>query len=243
MGVCEVNLIIVPVVVGRNMTKRCIKSLLAQDIGDVHVIVIDNGSEHCSAMLRAMQTLQMSIVTNVTRQGLNQVWNKMLGYAFDKQHLPHVLVVNNDTVLREDTYRMLRDDGGLFVTAVGQDGPVDQTDRMTLEELQQKRRPHPDFSCFLIRRECWDRIGQFNPEINAYCGDADYHLRMHRAGVEASSLPIPFEHVASGTLKQASIPLRDQILKEADADRAIFRRLYGCAVGDEAYYAMFKEPR
>lgn len=221
------------------MTRNCIRSLRAQDV-PVHILAIDNGSsDGCSALLRSLAGPDLTLVTHAKRQDLNRVWNWALDLAFNSMQLDYALVVNNDTVLREDTYRLLRDDGSLFVTAVGQSDPVEGTVRLPLEELQLTRRPHPDFSCFLIRRECWERVGKFDECFHAYCADGSYHLRMHRAGIGAWSLPIPFQHIASGTIKNASNALRDQINREAEEDRATFERMYGFAVGSDAYYREF----
>lgn len=428
------NLIIMPVVAGLNMTRDCVASLLDQDV-ETSVLAIDNGStDGCGQLLRSLASARVMIMSNVRREGLNATWNKWIRWAFAQEH-DHVLVVNNDTVLRHDTYRLLRDDGGLFVTAVGTSGPVlrapswrhaehhvklshftrqgleitgvvhvgtndgyeiehylglgasrvigfeplasaanlareryahdpvwifghglsDRAETLTLNiaagdgqgssflpetsgpepvahlsckvvrfdsltlslagintlvvdvqgmemqvlrgfgerlkeftflnvecsrkplyhgeyaaqevvdylvsqgfeqdspiedhndvmfvrkgaRLRDAMRPHPDFSCFLIRRECWERVGQFDERINAYCGDGDYHLRMHRAGVHAYCLPIPFTHIASGTAKAASPELVVELAREADEDRATFKQKWGFTVGSEEYYACF----
>ena len=125
-----------------------------------------------------------------------------------------------------------------------QDSPVEaHNDIMFIrqgERLHDRRRPHPDFSCFLMRQRVWQRVGGFDERIGAYTGDCDFHLRMHQAGVEAYSLSVPFEHVASGTLKNASDKLRDALASEADADRKVFRELHGCEAGSEEYNSRFK---
>ncbi len=217
------NLIIMPVVAGLSMTRDCVKSLLAQDIGEVRVLAIDNGSQDgVGSYLRTLPSRQVTLLTKHHRVGLNALWNECLTMAFDSLKLDEALVVNNDTVLHPCTFRLLRDDGGLFVTAVGQ-APGRE---LEIGDLT-KRRPHPDFSCFLITRECWEGVGPFDERIHAFFGDNDYHIRMHRAGIEAYSLPIPFTHIASGTMKLASNELRDAIQREADEDREMFRRKYG----------------
>jgi len=87
-----------------------------------------------------------------------------LRWAFSKG-AEHVLVVNNDVLLRPDTYRLLVADGSLFVTAVASDDPdcvkpVQQpSGRWDYAEPDPAgKRPHPTMSCFLIRRECWVKV-------------------------------------------------------------------------------------
>lgn len=230
------NLIVLPCVVSPSMTKDCMRSLLAQDIGDVRVLAIDNGSsDGVGSWLRSQQDERVQVISYAPRKSLNKVWNNALRLAFERWKLEYVLVVNNDTVLMPEAYRLLRDDGGWFVTCVG----VAPGQALTIGDLSEHR-PHPDFSCFLMRRECWEKVGEFDEEINAFYGDNDYHIRMHRAGVRAYCLQVPFTHIASGTLKNASNELRDQIQREAGEDRERFKRRYGFLPTDKEYEMEFK---
>ena len=106
-----------------------------------------------------------------------------------------------------------------------------------------EKQSHPDFSCFLIRRECWLRVGKFDEEMFAYCSDGDYHLRMDREGIDACSLAVPFYHERSSTIRHASNDLRDWLQQRADEDRETFKRKYGFAVGSDEYYAAFRSAR
>ena len=114
------NLIICPFVVGPQMTKNAIISMLGQDV-ECHVLAIANGSRDGTVQtVRAMvQHRRLHLVEYGTRYPLNKLWNEWIEYAFTRLHLDCVMVVNNDVVLRADTFRLLRDDGSLFVTAVG----------------------------------------------------------------------------------------------------------------------------
>lgn len=233
------NVAIVSVVVGAQMTKRCVDSLLAQDIGDMRVVIIGNG-----AIDGAMQALQarywnesrVDLVAHLEMRSLHMIWNDWIENVLCDE--PFVLVVNNDVELRPDTFRLLRDDGGLFVTgvSVGHRAGMAQCDPAS-------KRPHPDFSCFLIRRECWQRVGRFDEDLFTYCGDASYHLMMDRAGVDACSLAVPFYHERSSTMRLVHNDLRDWLQKRADEDRETFKRKWGFAVGSKEYYASFRSAR
>lgn len=230
------NTVVVPVVAGPQMTKRAIDSALAQDI-ETQVLVICNGAvsglpQYLTA--RYWNNERVQIIAYATMRSLNAVWNFAIGQVLARA--PHVLVINNDVELRTDTYRLLAADGGTFVTGVSVG---------TREEMEQgvdttSKRPHPDFSCFLIRRECWSRVGGFDEAFFAYASDADYHLRMDKAGVDAYSLAIPFYHERSSTIKLVSNELRDTLQARADADRLYFRRKYGFDVGSDQYYHSFR---
>lgn len=56
-----------------------------------------------------------------------------------------------------------------------------------IETLYATQRPHPDFSCLLIRSEVADAVDWFDEAyFPTFCEDyPDMHVRMHRAGIRA----------------------------------------------------------
>lgn len=216
------------------MTQAAIESALAQDIGDVWLYAIDNASTDGTGDYLRTLGVRTTVVAHMRPQGLSRVWNEALTLAFDSLRLEHALVINNDVILRTDTYRLLRDDGGLFVTGVG----VGIREQMTSCDPM-SHSPHPSFSCFLMRRECWERVGEFDEGMRIWASDGDYHLRMHNAGIEACSIAVPFGHEVSATLKLADDGERDRLHKVADADRAYFKSKWGCEIGSDDYYKRF----
>jgi GT2 family glycosyltransferase len=220
---------------GLELTKRCIRSVLDQDI-DVVIYVIDNDTEDGHKDILASYPKNKVLNWRFTpAKGVSASWNFGLEYLFDTAQCEKVLVLNNDTELKRETYRYLDLDGGPFVTAVS----VDNIDGIK-GGWAPSRRPHPDFSCFMIRREVWQKVGKFDESMVLYASDADYHLRMHQAGIHAYTIGIPFYHVASGTLKSAPEAERQRIQQQADMDRDTFERKWGCRVGSEHYYRLFE---
>lgn len=232
------NVIIMPAVRGRDMTKACVESCLAQDIGDVWLYAIDNASTDGTGEYLQTLGVRTTVVSHMRPQGLHKVWNQALTLAFDSLRLDYALVVNNDVILRTDTYRLLRDDGGLFVTGVGVGSVAD------MEKCDPTAHsPHPSFSCFLIRKEAWERTGEFDEQMYVYCGDGDYHLRMDALGIDACSIAVPFGHEVSATMKLAENEERDRLGALADKDRATFESKWGCSVGSDEYYKRFRHSR
>lgn len=229
------NVIVMPTRNCNALTRDAVRSCLAQDIqGGVEVWCMDDGSS--DGVRQWTQTLHPRVRTFCRpNAGVSKLWNAALTHAFDILGVPHALVVNSDVRLRPDAYKRLVDDGGLFVTCVGTSSGANWPGG----EPSGETRPHPDFSCFLIRRECWQRVGAFDEQMRIYTSDGDYHLRMHQVGIDAYCLDLPFFHYASGTLKQAEPEDRDRILAIAQADREAFERKWGWAMGSGDYYKAF----
>lgn len=211
------------------LTKNAVRSVLEQDI-PVQLHVVDNDSQ--DGTTEFLQSCVTHLETFRPALGVSAGWNFALDRIFRKWD--HALVVNNDVVLRPDTYRELLADGGDFVTAVSVDNVAG-----IQGEWRKAPRPHPDFSCFLIRKNVWDKVGAFDESMHLYASDGDYHLRMHKAGIEAYTIGIPFFHYASGTLKTASPGEKAMIQAQADRDRYRFEMKWGVKVGTAPYYAIF----
>lgn len=235
------NWIVCPVRDGLHYTKAAMKTFLAQDIGEVSVLFVDNASTDGTREWTWGLPDRAHLFHFEGPLSVAASWNTALSFVFNwRREVPnsHALVVNNDVLLRPDTYRLLVEDGGLFVTAVGRNDP--ECVRELTPPRPDAKRPHPDFSCFLIRRECWERVGAFDERFeSAYCEDSDYHVRMHRAGIQASCLDLPFYHAGAGTIKSAEPKEARRISEQADRNRALFKQIYGVGVGSPEYYRLF----
>ena len=62
---------------------------------------------------------------------------------------------------------------------------------------------------------------------------------MHRAGIEAICLDLPFYHIGAGTLKNASPEEQKKTQDQAGRNRAYFKRQVGVEIGSPEYYALF----
>lgn len=222
------------------LTKAAVASVLEQDV-PVTLFVVDNHSTDGTA--EWLETQPVIVNRFKPALGVSAGWNHGLNNIFRRRdpriqipgfNADHCLVVNNDVVLRPDTYRELLADGGPFVTGVGVD---------TIEaiggEFWKSSRPHPDFSCWLIRREAWEKVGCFDERMHLYASDADYHVQLHLAGISAYTIGLPFYHYASGTLKSAHPAERARIEAQADKDRDAFEQKWGCRIGTPEYCRMF----
>jgi len=161
-------------------------------------------------------------------------WNEFLDYAFIRKW-DHVLVVGNDTILAPWTYSALLSADVSFVTGVDVAlGPLpDKPDVFPLS-------PHPDFSCFLIRRECWEKVGPFDERMKNYFSDNSYHIEAHRKGIQLWKAGIPYNHQRSSTTLRASVEERVELNAQYGRDRDVFRSIYGCLPEEKAYEDLFR---
>lgn len=234
----KLNWIIMPIFEQLALTRDAVKSCLEQDIGNVRVLcVLDKATDGVGQYLRSLHP-QVQVVA-MPGCGVSKGWNAALSHVIDFREADAALVVNSDVRLRPDAYRRLLSDGGLFVTCVGTSSGA----KFPGEEPSGRKRPHPDFSCFLIRKECWQEIGQFDEAMRIYTSDLDYHIRMQQAGIDAMCLDLPFFHYSSGTLKTVDEADRDRILKQAQIDREAFEKKWRVVPGSSEYYKLFQSQK
>jgi hypothetical protein len=203
------NWVLMPYVDNLVMTQQALFDVLDQGgLADLQVLAVDNGSRSRELPIQDdprvhywhFQPALLSLAT-VWNTALDMVW----GTGAD-----HALVVNNDVRLPYRIYADLLEvqqcTEAWFVSAcnVGEawyPGMLRQSSAITESLLAS--RGGPDFSCYLMTREChtWFRFDeQFIP---AYHEDNDYHRRLQLAGFgdKIFSVPIPYLHFGSGTLR------------------------------------------
>lgn len=225
------------------LTKRCVESVRGQDV-DTVTLVIDNGStdgtvEWLTSEPYPYETFYGSI--EGANHGVSKGWNWGLRHFFEERvgDQDHVLVVNNDTILPPWFYSTLLSYEGPFITGVS----VDQMEQISgPPSCIGSLRPHPDFVAFLIRRECWEKVGPFDERMVMYAQDLDYHIRAHKLGVPLMNCGCPIYHEHSSTLKKAPLWERRKIEEQANRDRQVLREKWGVSAGGPDYAAIFKEP-
>ncbi len=178
-----------------------IDSVLAQTI-PVRIFAINNASKDNTPFVLKSLSNKHIVVSFNPQLGVAGAWNFGLNYLFNKEKVGQVLVVNQDIILRPDTYETLLAENADFVTAVS---TQNSSSSALCGQYRRSRRPHPDFACFLIQKGCYQRTGQFDETyFPAWYEDNDMHIRMAKVGIEAYCIDLPFYHYAAGTMKNAS---------------------------------------
>jgi GT2 family glycosyltransferase len=215
------------------LTKRCVESLRKQEI-ETSLFVIDNGST--DGTWEWLSREQFQFIHYRENAGVSHGWNLGLSILFDKAgslRCNHVLVVNNDTILPPWFYFELLGYDVPFVTGVS----VDSMDAIKDTAPELPLQPAPDFSAFVIRRDCWEKIGPFDEGMKFYAQDADYHIRACHEGMPLMKANVPFYHERSSTLRLAPEKERQEIEQQANRDREYFYKKWGFTVGSPEHYA------
>jgi hypothetical protein len=171
--------------------------------------------------------------------GVSRGWNQGLSELMKWGSVEHVLVIGNDTVLAPWTYRILLETSQKyrlpFVTGVAVDNMEQAMQTPEVDPITY----NPDFSCFLITRECWQQVGPFDEGMKHYSSDQDFHIRAHRRGVRLCKASVPYYHERSSTIRLASPEERMEIEAQANMDRAYLRQKWGVSAGGADYEALF----
>lgn len=216
------------------LTRRSFVSVACQDIA-TSPFIFDNGSSDGTA--EWLSELGIDCVVLPENTGVSHGWNSGLSIAFE-EGAKHVLCVGNDTWLAPWVYSELLSYDVPFVTGVAVDNMEQANQRPDRVPLTQ----NPDFSCFLIRRDCWEKVGPFDERMKHYCSDCDFHVRAHRMGIPLYKASVAYYHERSSTLNNAPPKERIEIQEQANRDREVFRSIYGCLPGTMNYDLLFAIP-
>lgn len=216
---------IMPFVGNPEMTIAAAQDVLAQTLTPT-LLLIDNGTPG----RKDFDPVQAWALTDGVRDrvftwsypagfpSLAGIWNRALAFVW-AAGADRAWVVNNDVRLHPRTLEVLSGvldvEAAWFVTAnnVGPAGwnlflqqyanaGADPDDFLRQLVGDPVRHAGPDFSCFVISREC-HRWFQFDERFEpAYHEDNDYHRRLELAGLGAQIFGVgfPYLHLGSGTV-------------------------------------------
>jgi glycosyltransferase involved in cell wall biosynthesis len=224
---------------GLTYSRPCLKSLQRQTEQPLLILAVDNSSnDGTAAWLRAEQRNDpnLRVMTHGEPLSVAAMWNRALEWGW-KQGFEEATVINNDTCLLPSTV-------GFLQSRQPQAGMTTCISVRSMEELAQPEDPKvsqgPDFSCYLIRQWAWKRIGGFDESYKiAFGEDCEAHVRMHRLGIEALNVGLPFYHVGSGTLKLCDPWEGSRVRRQADRNRQSFFSKWGKAIGTKGYEELF----
>lgn len=242
--------VIMPFYGALDLTRQAVRDVLQQSL-PVELLLIDtHPTAESRALCRDLRLASSHIWSwhhDPPLPSLAATWNYALNTIW-AGGATEAWVVNNDVRLPHRLYQDLLEvqaqTGGWFVTAANvrdawYDGMLGQSPAITPSLLA--TRGGPDFSCFLITRECHQWF-QFDEQfIPAYFEDNDYHRRLELAGFgdRIFSVSLPYLHYGSGTL-QHNEGLRKDWGPKFDACRQYYARKWGGLPHQETYQVPFQ---
>ena len=231
--------VIIPVInLWEKYTKQCIDSVKSKN-HELRILLIDNAStDETSREAGAMVSSTFSHKRNEERWSVSKSWNYGIKDAWERG-FDYVLVLNNDILLNPDCIDNLVDrfekdvkgkDGLAWARQPGDIVLVSAMDvRGECKEPQNvlaidsktvtaEEAPHPNYSCYMINKKCWDIVGEFDEGFfPAYYEDNDHHRRIKLAGLQAIVYPPAlFYHYGSRTQNEA---LEKPIVDSSNTER------------------------
>jgi hypothetical protein len=241
-----------------SQTEQAIRDCLAQtDLpSPPQVLAIDNGAPtELREALDRWATKEPRLHAwhhRPSLPSLSATWNAALDFVWG-QGGEVALVANNDVRLAPNTYYELASIFGhtkaLFASAVGRrEGDFDLSERHQVQYTAPGddgwgdviNKGGPDFSCFVISRECHEAYPFDERFTPAYCEDCDYHRRtmLGGDGSRIFSVNLPYLHYASGTIN--SEPEKALAwAKRIEQSRAHYVRKWGGDVNHERFTIPF----
>lgn len=225
---------------GLRYTRACLDSIQGHK---ADTLILDNGSTDGTQQYLFAQHDKGwgSIILGCKFPSLAAAWNHGLTQVFNNSTYNSALVINNDTELLPEMGWTLY--GTLMSppkTGLVSGVSVRSTVELEIPKEITAPTPHPDFSCFLLSKQCYEDVGPFDERfLGAYCEDCDYHVRIHRAGYRAVAINFPFLHHECGTLKSANDVRAKEILDMADQNRERFYKKWGKRIGTPEYDELF----
>jgi GT2 family glycosyltransferase len=207
----------------------CVRSVQANQIGEMQIVVIDNGSTDCSVeMLKQHFGDTIQLLSSSENLGFAAGANLGIQHALC-EGAQSVLLLNNDTIVDAEMVIHLlsamakRPEAGIVAPViyyhdnpgrVWQIGsqehrwlpiPVGVSQRVLSGAAQAPFRLDYVTACgMLVRRSVWEAVGQFDVRYFMYFEDADFCRRVRYAGLEIWCAPQArmWHRVSSSARKQ-----------------------------------------
>jgi len=238
--------VVMPVLAHPVYTKAAISDVLAQTV-PCRLLVVNQGVE--DPFRRELERIaeDSDRVFVWSHQpplpSLAATWNEALNFCWACGALA-TLVVNNDVRLAPNTLELLWGEltraNALLVTAIGVTKEQFQPGQLHLQATD--GHGGPDFSCFLVHRECHARYPFDERFVPAFCEDLDYHRRLmlDGEGDRIYSINLPYLHYASTTLKSLDPKVRARIEAQiVHGARAYYAKKWGGSENKETFTAPF----
>lgn len=224
--------VLIPYIDLWELTEQALLDVIVQDGVACTPLLLDN----CSALIKTVEesaefyAFKSPYAEYLRMPGtVCKLWNAGLEVAFGAG-AQVAAVVNNDVRLHPHTlsrlHACLTATDALFVSAVGVRDDTWKETPPAVVELLAAGRGGPDYSCFLITKECWERY-PFDERFT-YFGDNDHYTRMkfEGNGSRIFRVNVPYLHYGSRTIHR-SVQAEAEAAVTFEAHRALYVKKWG----------------
>lgn len=210
---------------GKDVTSRCLESVLNSSCPPDQIVVVDNASTDGSADLMRGRYPQVVLIVNNSNLGFAEGNNIGMQYLLDRE-FDLILLLNNDAMVEPDCLTELMRVAaqqpaaayGATIYELSAPGCVwyagGSISRLTLDarhvlapaELDRTPRPTEFITgcCIMFRAEALRRIGLLDKNFFAYYEDVDWCLRARAAGERLLYVPVAMvRHDVSHSFRKA----------------------------------------
>lgn len=221
------------------LSKESLASVFAQDIGDLHVIVVNNGSaeptrEWLDSIPRNSRGCLFEAIHLEKNVSPVSIHNRLAERLF--LHNRYILSLSNDAILIPNTYReMLRWPRCMVSISGGSEKNLPVWPEVHAVD------EHMPTVVALVRRWLYeaivDKYGYYLDEgFFMYANDCDFILRVVACGLRGVKLDLPYYHYGSASHRLSTPEVSKEITDRADKDREYFALKWGFSL-DSADYA------
>lgn len=220
------------------LTKEAFASLVAQDVGPLHLWVVDNGSNQETREWLNTLTVDSPHKLTIQHHPANisplKIGNREAATLFSLGY-EYMLSAPNDVVLPANFYRkVLEWPRGIVAASMTDDRnfPVSEN-VIAVNECT-------PMAVTLMRKWFYQAIVAkdgylFDEEFELYGSDCDLALRMAACGIRGVQLSMAYYHFGSASHRLATPEISKEITSQADADRRYFELKWGFKVDDAEY--------
>lgn len=221
------------------LTKLTYESILAQDIGPLHIWLVNNGSnvetKNWLNSLEGDASHKLSVDHYAENIPPVKMVNKFAATIFALGY-GSILGVPNDVILPKNMFAELEKWPRGFVAA----WMNEDRDKVAPCEHAVAVHEDPHTSVLLTRRWAHDALvakdGYFlDDNFTFYASDCDLKLRMAACGIHGVQLDIQAYHFSGASHRLAKPGIAEGIYAQADRDRAYFQRKYQFSVGSQEH--------
>lgn len=174
--------IIIPIYNNTQITHQCLISLFKhqKDNPPFTVVAVDDGSDEMTK--NCLKSYPIHVLTNEKNQGYLYSTNRGIQYALDTLKADYIVLMNNDVEVHKGWLKNM-------IKHTNKNDLLGYRGRLYMGKAKHKKACFLEFSCALIKRTVFEKIGLLNPIYQeGYYSDDDFCLQALMQGFKVGQL-------------------------------------------------------